>query len=190
MAFLVMLESLSPVERAVLLLSEVFDYEMDEIAQMVGKSPANCRQILHRAREATAQRKHRYMVAVPEAQKVMERFGEAAAGGDLQGLLAMLDPEIILFADGGGKARSALAPVRGSSNVAKFFAGIARKGALDGITRVYAEVNRQPAIAASRDGVLLNVLVFDLKDGRIRTLYSVSNPDKLKSLSEAHVGLR
>jgi RNA polymerase sigma-70 factor (ECF subfamily) len=184
MAFLVMLESLSPVERAVFLLSEVFDYEMAEIAEIVGKTPANCRQILHRARQAMAQRRRRYEAGASEVRSILKRFGEAASGGDLEGLLVLLDPEAVLFSDGGGKVSAALRPVRGARNIAKFFAGIARKRALEGLSSIYAQINRQPALVSYRDGSLQSALVFDLEGDRIRALYIVANPEKLKNLAK------
>jgi RNA polymerase sigma-70 factor, ECF subfamily len=184
MAFLVMLESLSPVERAVFLLSEVFDYSMDETAAMVDKTPANCRQILHRARQAVAQRKQRYVVPDDSAEAVLKRFEEAIRAGNIQELMNVLDQDVVLYGDGGGKVQAALKPVRGATNVAKFFVGIAKKGALDGIVPVFVELNRQPALINYVDGLVRNAVVFDMAEGRIRGIYSVANPEKLEALNK------
>jgi RNA polymerase sigma-70 factor (ECF subfamily) len=184
MAFLVMLESLSPVERAVFLLSEVFDYSMDETAAMVDKTPANCRQILHRARQAVVQRKRRYVVPDDSAEAVLKRFEDAIRGGDIQELMNVLDQDVVLYGDGGGKVQAALNPVHGARNVAKFFAGIAKKGVLDGIVPVFVELNRQPALINYVDGLVRNAIVFDIAEGRIRGIYSVANPEKLEALNK------
>ena len=112
-AFLILLESLSPAERAVFLLSEVFDYRPGEVAEIVGKSEANCRQILHRAREAVNQRRRRYEVSVDAVQPVLETFGRAVEQGDLGALLSTLDTNAVAYTDSGGKVRAAINPVRG-----------------------------------------------------------------------------
>lgn len=181
MAFLVMLESLSPLERAVFLLAEVFDYRIDEIAVIVGKTSANCRQILHRAREAVARRPQRF-VAQPEAvQSVLQRFGDAIFSGNIEGLLEVLDPNVVVHSDGGGKVPAAQRPIHGADAAAKFLIGIAKKGGA-GVTPVFAEVNRQPAVLNFRDGSIQSTVIFDISENKIRTVYIVVNPDKLNAL--------
>ena len=184
MAFLVVLESLSPIERAVFLLSEVFEYSMDETAAMVEKTPANCRQILHRARQAVAQRRQRYVVPDESAEAILHRFEDAIRGGDLETLMDVLDQNVVLYSDGGGKVQAALNPIHGATNVAKFFVGIAKKGALDGIVPVFIELNRQPALINYVDGRVSNAVVFDIGEGRVRGIYLVANPDKLETLNK------
>ena len=182
-AFLVLLESLSPAERAVFLLSEVFDYRPGEVAEIVGKSEANCRQILHRAREAVNQRRRRYEVSVDAVQPVLETFGRAVEQGDLGALLSTLDANAVAYTDSGGKVRAAINPVSGADRVARFIAGIAAKGGA-GVTYEFTEINRQPGMLALRDGELFSTVTFDIADGRIHAIYITSNPDKLQTVRE------
>jgi RNA polymerase sigma-70 factor (ECF subfamily) len=182
-AFLVLLESLSPVERAVFLLSEVFDYRPGEVAEIMGKSEANCRQILHRAREAVNQRRRRYEVSGDAVQPVLETFGRAVEQGDIGALLSTLDANAVAYTDSGGKVRAAINPVRGADRVARFVAGIAAKGGA-GVTYEFTEINRQPGMLAFRDGELFSTVTFDIADGRIHAIYITSNPDKLQTVRE------
>jgi RNA polymerase sigma-70 factor, ECF subfamily len=186
MAFLVMLESLSPVERAVFLLGEVFDYSMEEIAAAVDKTSANCRQILHRARQAVAQRRRRYRAPGKSAEAVMRRFTHAVAAGDVAALIDVLEEDAVLVSDGGGKAPSAVNPLHGSATIAKFFLGIAKKRALEGITSRIAEINRQPALVNYRDGKVQSAAVFDIAEDRIGAIYIVANPEKLAALNKEY----
>jgi RNA polymerase sigma-70 factor (ECF subfamily) len=151
---------------------------------MVDKTPANCRQILHRARQAVAQRKQRYVVPDQSAEAVLRQFEEAIGAGDVQALMNILHGDAVLYTDGGGKVQAALNPLYGASNIAKFFAGIARKGALAGIHPVYAEINRQPALLHYVEDEVRNAVVFDIVDGRIRNMFIISNPDKLGALNK------
>src|SRR5882672_1483127 len=125
MAFLVLLERLSPIERAVFLLHEVFDFEYAEIARMVDKTEANCRQLLARARKRVGAPSARFEADPAQAQRLTQRFTEASVAGDMDGLLAVLAEDITLWADGGGKAKgAALKPVYGAASVARFVLGI------------------------------------------------------------------
>jgi RNA polymerase sigma-70 factor, ECF subfamily len=182
-AFLVLLESLSPVERAVFLLSEVFDYRPGEVAEIMGKSEANCRQILHRAREAVNQRRRRYEVSGDAVQPVLETFGRAVEQGDIGALLSTLDANAVAYTDSGGKVRAAINPVRGADRVARFVAGIAAKGGA-GVTYEFTEINRQPGMLALRNGEVFSTVTFDIADGRIHAIYITSNPDKLQTVRE------
>src|SRR5262249_47279756 len=125
MAFLVLLERLSPVERAVFLLHEVFDFDYAEIARVVDKTEANCRQILARARKHVGAPRQRFEADPTQATRLVERFTQAARAGDLEGLLGVLAEDITLWADGGGKVPgAALKPVHGATPVARFAVGI------------------------------------------------------------------
>jgi RNA polymerase sigma-70 factor (ECF subfamily) len=126
MAFLLLLESLTPVERAVFLLREVFDYEYAEIAALVGKSEANCRQISRRARQSVAARRPRFESSPQEEERLMEGFLRASLAGDMEALLALFSEDVTLYSDGGGKTRAALNPIYGADNVARWLTGILR----------------------------------------------------------------
>ena len=185
MAFLVLLERLSPIERAVFLLHEVFDFEYGEIARMVDKTEANCRQILARARKRVGAPRARFEADPEEARRLTQRFTDASVAGDLDGLLALLAEDIVLWADGGGKAPgAALKPVRGATPVARFVVGIMRRVVPAGTTVHPAEINGQPGFIAYVSGQPLSALVFDMSGGRIHTIYAIANPDKLRTLPQ------
>src|SRR5438132_6347850 len=149
-AFLLMLETLTPLERAVFVLREVFDYDYPEIAATVEKSEANCRQVFHRARQRLAQRQSRFEATYERTEQVTQQFMRAAASGDGQDLLRVLAEDVVSIGDGGGKAASALRPIRTRENVSRGLLGNLRRAAPDSIWM--EEVNGQPAIVASRGG--------------------------------------
>jgi RNA polymerase sigma-70 factor (ECF subfamily) len=183
MAFLVLLERLSPIERAVFLLHEVFDFEYAEIARMVDKTEANCRQLLARAKKRLGAPRSRFEADPEQAQRLTERFTEASVAGDIDGLLAVLAEDITLWADGGGKAPGAASkPVRGATPVARFVLGIMRRIVPAGTTLRPAEINGQPGFIAYVSGRPLSALILDIRDGRIHTIYAIGNPDKLQTL--------
>jgi RNA polymerase sigma-70 factor (ECF subfamily) len=183
MAFLVLLERLSPIERAVFLLHEVFDFEYAEIARIVDKTEANCRQILARARKHVGAPRARFEADPHQAEGLMQRFTQAAGAGDMEGLLAVLAEDITLWADGGGKVPgAALKPVRGSTPVARFVIGIMRRFVPAESTVRPAEMNGQPGFIAYVTGRPLAALIFDIRDERIHTIYAIGNPDKLQTL--------
>lgn len=182
-AFLVLLESLGPVERAVFLLSEVFDYSMNEIAETTGKSVANCRQILHRARQAVRGRRRSYAVSDESVKPVVENFSRAVYAGDVRSLLDLLAADAVLYADGGGKVQAAINPIYGADRVARFLAGISTKG-VAGTNIEYREINRQPGYLVFRAGALEGAITFDVADGQIQAIYLISNPDKLAALKK------
>jgi len=183
MAFLVLLERLSPIERAVFLLHKVFDFDYAEIARVVDKTEANCRQILTRARKHLGASRQRFEVAPTQADRLVQRFTQAAQAGDLEGLLTVLAEDITLWADGGGKVPgAALKPVHGAMAVARFAIGVVRRFVpQDGVIRP-AEINGQPGLIVYVTGQPLATLVFDVRGGRIHTIYAIGNPDKLQSL--------
>jgi RNA polymerase sigma-70 factor (ECF subfamily) len=182
LAFLVVLESLTPVERAVFLLHDIFAYEFAEVAQIVGKSEANCRQLARRARAHIAERRPRHASSPEERARLVQRFTAACEEGDLAGLIATLADDIVLRSDGGGKAFAARRPLHGASNVARFVLGIIKKVENEATYR-FAMVNNQPAFIAVIDGKPYSVLTLDIADGRVRSIAIVVNPDKL-----GHVG--
>jgi RNA polymerase sigma-70 factor (ECF subfamily) len=181
-AFLVMLQTLPGSERAVFVLREVFDYDYREIAEMLEKSESNCRQLFHRAREALAERRARFEVSREQQQRVTEEFVRAAGSGDTDGLLKLLAEEATLVADGGGKAAAGLRPIRTRERVARGLLGNLRK--TPGLQARIDEVNGQPAVIATLNGRPQSVVLLEVKDGRIETLFIVANPDKLSRVSQ------
>jgi RNA polymerase sigma-70 factor (ECF subfamily) len=183
MAFLVVLESLSPAERAVFLLHEVFDYEHREIAEMTGTSTANSRQILARARQRVDEGKPRFEASRAQREEVARRFFAAADGGDLDGLLRALAPDAVYYGDGGGHARAVGAPVHGRDRVARFLTGLFRRiRKLEAGVRI-VEANGQPgAVTYDREGQVVNVFALDIADGVVQAIRCVVNPDKLGHL--------
>ncbi|GHA28785.1 RNA polymerase sigma24 factor [Streptomyces spiroverticillatus] len=181
LAVLVVLESLSPLERAVFVLREAFGFPYGEIAAALDRSDAAVRQLAGRARKHVDARKPRFDVDPAERQELTERFLAAAAGGDLGDLLALLAPEVRLVGDGGGKVRLSLRVVESADKVARFLAGIAKKAA-PGTEIRFAELNGGPALVSSVDGVVDAVFQLDVADGLIQTVYIMRNPDKLSAL--------
>jgi RNA polymerase sigma-70 factor (ECF subfamily) len=179
MAFLLLLEHLSPVERAVFLLHQVFDYEYAEIAEIVGKSEENCRQIARRARQHLTARRPHYEVSFEQRELLTHQFIRACVSGDMDGLLALLTEDVILHSDGGGKVRAALNPIYGPSKVARGLFGLLRK-APPGLTLHVAIVNGQPGLVNYLNGVPFAVVALDMVVGRIREIDIVVNPDKLQ----------
>ena len=183
MAFLVVLESLSPAERAVFLLHEVFGYEHTEIAEITGTSAANSRQILARARRHVDEGKPRFEASRAQREEVARRFFAAADGGDLDGLLRALAPDVVYYGDGGGKARAVAVPLHGRDRVARFLAGLFHRiRTLEASFRI-VEANGQPgAVTYDRDGHVVNVFALDIADGVVQAIRCVVNPDKLRHL--------
>ncbi len=182
MAFLVLLERLTPPERAVFLLREVFDYPYEEIATVVGQSATTCRQILTRARRHVSEARRCAPVSPQHRVALVERFVEASAGGDLRRLVALLAEDVVLYADGGGKAAAIPRPVRGAERVSRLLANAVRKFIPEDVERRVLEVNGAPAIVTFRHGAPLSVVSLDVDGDRITAIYIVSNPDKLHRL--------
>ena len=184
MAFLLVLERLSPVERAVFLLHDVFAYGYDEIASIVGKSEANCRQLASRARRHVESEKPRFEASRRERDELAARFFAAASEGDLDGLVEMLAADVVVYGDGGGKAPQWGRPIAGADRVGRLFVTLGRQMAELGVTTALREVNGQPgAVVLDSDGQVVNVFSLDIVDGAVQTVRSVINPDKLQ-----HVG--
>jgi RNA polymerase sigma-70 factor (ECF subfamily) len=187
MGFLVLLESLTPVERAVFLLREVFEYDYDEIASVVGKTEENCRQIAVRARRQVQAGKPRFEASKAEREELARRFFQAAGEGDFESLVGMLAADVVAYADGGGKATAFPRPVHGRDKVLRLLQGGAARGERLSVAGIrLAEINGQPgAMFLDPDGVPVAALSLDIADGLIQTLHAVSNPEKLAHLRRA-----
>jgi RNA polymerase sigma-70 factor, ECF subfamily len=183
LAFLVLLERLSPLQRAVFLLHEVFGYGYAEIAGLVGRSEDNCRQIAARARRHVEAGRPRFESSRRQREELARRFFAAVEQGDTEGLVGLLADDVVMYGDGGGKAPALATPVHGATRVARFLVGLARRGAAAGIRIRPAEVNGHPGLLAiDPDGRLLGVLALDIADGGVQTVRSMVNPDKLRHL--------
>jgi RNA polymerase sigma-70 factor (ECF subfamily) len=185
MGFLVLLESLTPVERAVFLLHEVFDYGYDEIAAIVGKTEDNCRQIAVRARRQVQAGKPRFEASKARRDELARRFFEAAGEGDVDGLIGLLAADVVAYADGGGKGAAFPKPIYGRDKVARALVGRAAEGAkrLGVVELRMAEINGQPgAVFLKADGEPVAAVSLDIADDLIQTLHAVSNPEKLRHL--------
>jgi RNA polymerase sigma-70 factor (ECF subfamily) len=182
MAMLVVLESLSPLERAVFVLGDVFGYGHAEIAQMLDRDPAAVRQLAHRARQHVEARRPRYATDDATRADVVARFLAACNGADLGELMAVLAPEVTAWADGGGKVSAARRPVVGADNVARWMLGVLAKTDAQGMVVEPTMINGELALLGSVDGVAVGSVHFDLEGGRIVGLRLVINPDKLRGL--------
>ena len=177
MAMLLVLETLTPIERAVFVLREVFDLEYAEIAEAVGKSPAAVRQIAHRARAHVAARRPRGVVSPAETRGALAAFQRAVETGDLQRLLDILAPDVVFLGDGGGVVQAALAPVAGAGPVANV---LGRIGAA--VSLQPAQVNGYPALILRLNGEIDTVMAVRIDNGLITGLYAVRNPEKLSRM--------
>lgn len=184
MALLVVLETLSPLERGVFVLHEVFGYAHTEIADILGRSPSAIRQLAHRAREHVHARRPRYEPDPRVRRQVTERFLEAALGGDLDALLELLAPDVTLWGDGGGKAAGGLRPLQGRDKVARLLAAVAPYSG-KGLHVAYRSVNGAPSALLFAGDTPYAVLVLDLTpDGdQVCGIYAVANPDKLSHVN-------
>jgi RNA polymerase sigma-70 factor (TIGR02957 family) len=183
MAMLLVLETLTPAERAVFVLREVFDVAYDEIAEAVGKSPAAVRQIAHRARAHVAARRPRGVVSPAETRHALEAFQRAAETGDLQRLLDILAPDVVFLGDGGGVVQSVPRPVAGAGKVARLLAvGLGRIAAAASLQP--AQVNGYPALILRLDGQIDSVIAVRIDDGLVTGLYAVRNPEKLSHMEQ------
>jgi RNA polymerase sigma-70 factor (ECF subfamily) len=183
MALLVILETLTPLERAVFVLHEVFGYAHTEIAEILGRKPSAVRQLAHRAREHVQARRPRYHADPHLQQRITERFIAAALGGDLSELMRMLAPEVTMWTDGGGKVRSALRPVSGRDKVARFLRGYAARRP-QGLDIRYRHVNGDPSAVVFSGDSPYAVMVMDLNPGndQVTDIFLVTNPDKLSGV--------
>jgi RNA polymerase sigma-70 factor, ECF subfamily len=185
LAFMVLLENLTPAERAVFILREVFDYPYDEIAAILDKSEAACRKLFSRARSYVSANRPRFEAAPDEHLRLLEHFIASTAEGDLEGLTNLLAEEATMWADGGGKARGAATlPVHGREAVARFLIGVAARFTPEGAQVSVAEVNGRPALVV-RDGhgAPAFVVAIQTAKGKIEKIWAMANPDKLQGIA-------
>lgn len=191
-ALLMVLENLSPLERAVFVLKEAFGFSYNEIADAVRRTPESVRQAGHRARGHVQARRPRFPATRAHHREVTERFFAAAAGGDINTLMQLLAPDVTLWTDGGGKVRQAMRPVTGAEKVANWFAGVSRRP-YEGVdpadmTAELVELNGMTGVVFSGAGRIVGTLSVDLDEqGRISTIHNVANPDKLRAIADRTV---
>jgi RNA polymerase sigma factor (sigma-70 family) len=181
MAFLVVLESMTPAERVALILHDVFGYPFAEVAEITGRTAAACRQLASAAR-------HRIRASQPPTPTVRQAaivrdFKRAWEAQDIDALIGLLDPDATMTADGGGHVSAALRPIEGGEQIARYAADIAGR-APSNLTFVERTVNGQPGLVAQQDGVTVTVLAFDIAGDRIKHIWAVRNPDKLRPWAE------
>ncbi|WP_265445963.1 RNA polymerase sigma-70 factor [Flexivirga meconopsidis] len=182
-AMLLVLETLSPTERAVFVLREVFELPYDEIGDAVDKTPAAVRQIAHRARDHVASRRPRHPVSSAERAKVIDRFVAAVGGGNLQSLMDVLAPDVVMLTDGGGLKKAALQPIRGAEKVLRFLTGVTP---VDGSARVeVTSINGDLGLRLCASGELDTIATLRIDDGAVTGLYLVRNPEKLRRVERA-----
>jgi RNA polymerase sigma-70 factor (ECF subfamily) len=183
MAFLVLLETLSPVERAVFLLREVFGFSYDEIAGVVHKTVDNCRQIAARARRHVEARRPRFEASRQQRNELARRFFDAIGDGNLEGLTELLAADVVMMGDGGGKAPAIRKPIHGAERVAMYVIRLTDWLRTGRLVIQPVEINGQPgAITVDEDGRIFNVFSLDIVDGRVQTIRGILNPDKLRHL--------
>ncbi len=193
LALLVVLESLSPLERAAYLLRRAFDYDYAEIGKVLDQSEGNCRQLVSRAQKRIAERRPRFETSSQEAEKITETFLQSCLTGDLDSLTRLLADDAVSYSDGGGKVRAALAPILGADRVARFCIGIAKKMP-EGTVQEWREarltefrrvrVNGKPGLVTILAGEVFNVITLDIVEGKVANCYIMRNPDKLPRMEE------
>jgi RNA polymerase sigma-70 factor, ECF subfamily len=184
MAFLVLLERLTPPERAVLLLRDVFGFGFDEVAELIDKSEAACRQLAVRAREKVQEGKPRFETSVEKRWALAEKFLAAVENGDTEGLADMLAEEVVLYGDGGGKAPARREPLRGTAETARFLGAFSPRADREGWVLTLVDVNGQPgALVQTGDGATVAVVSLDIAMGKVQAVRAVVNPDKLGHLA-------
>jgi len=182
MAFLVLLESLTPVERAVFLLREVFDYNYSEIASIIGREESTCRQLFHRAKLHITERRPRFHSTPEEHREMLGKFIMAIQAGEVEGLMNLLAENVMTWVDGGGKARgAAMRPIMGMNNVTRHALSLLPR-APEGSTFETAEVNGRSAIITRVGGTTVLVLMLDVANGKIQNIRMIANPEKLTQL--------
>jgi RNA polymerase sigma-70 factor (ECF subfamily) len=183
LAFLVLLESLSPVERAVFLLHDVFGYGYGQVSEVVGKSEDNTRQLAVRARRHVDERRPRFEASREERERLADRFFEAVEEGDTEGLVGLLAYDVVVYGDGGGKGPTWPRPIYGRDKVSRLLLGLRDQWTSVGVTLRRTEINGQPgAMFLDREGRLINVFSLDIADGAVQTVRSIISPEKLGHL--------
>jgi RNA polymerase sigma-70 factor, ECF subfamily len=185
LAFLVLLEQLNPVERAVFLLHDVFGYGYDEIARTVDKGEANCRQLATRARRHIEEQKPRFEASRQDRERLAARFFAAVSDGDVDSLVELLAADVVVYGDGGGNAPSWPRTIFGKDRVTRLFAGFAAVLARNELTITMHDVNGQPgATFLDAQNRIVSVMSLDIADGVVQTIRSIVNPEKLRHLGE------
>jgi len=180
LAVLVVLETLTPLERAVFVLHEVFGYQLAEVAEIIGRTPAAVRQLAHRAREHVQARRPRFTADPQVRLEVTQRFIDAVVGGDLNALMEVLAPDVTLWADGGGKARAAgLHPVLGRDRIAPLIIGDGLRRPVPSLGIRYRTVNGDPSALLLSGDTPFAVIVLDVEGNQVTGIYAITNPDKL-----------
>jgi len=177
MAFLVVLESMTPAERVAFILHDVFRYSFAEVAEIVGRTPAACRQLASSARRRV---RASQAPATPTAQQagIVRGFKQAWEAGDIDALIGLLDPDATAIGDGGGLVSAALRPIEGGAQIARYFVDLAERAT--GLTLVERTVNGQPGLVLQQDGLTAAVIAFDIAGGRVKHIWAVRNPEKLR----------
>ena len=184
LAMLVVLESLSPLERAVFVLGEVFGYGQAEIGEMIDRDPAAVRQLAHRAREHVQARRPRYTTDAATQADLVARFRDACAGGDLAAMMEILAPDVTAWSDGGGKVTAARRPLYGADNVARWLFGVLAKPGTQGLEMTIATINGAAGLIGSYGGVPAGSVSLDVDNGRVVGIRVTVNPDKLGGLRD------
>jgi RNA polymerase sigma-70 factor (ECF subfamily) len=184
MAFLVLLERLTPIERAVFLLHEVFNYKHTEIAEILGQSEANCRQVLRRARQHVGAVGRRFKASTQDNSDLLDRFLQATRTGDMDGLLALLARDVVLHSDGGGKAVALPKPIKGAEKVARGIIRSMEKTVPKDLVGHVTNINGKPGIVGYVDGKAFSVVSVNVSKGRIKAVFVVTNPEKLGRLPD------
>jgi RNA polymerase sigma-70 factor (ECF subfamily) len=182
MAFLLLLERLTPMERAVFLLREVFEYEYEEIAKVLGQSEPNCRQILRRAKQHVGDMRRRFDASAQEHDDLLKRFIQATRSGEIKGLVELLSSEVVLHTDGGGKAVALAKEVRGADKVAGTIIERMRTTLPKNLVARVTRINGKPGLVSYLNGKPFSALTLDFRDGLVQTIYVVTNPEKLAHL--------
>jgi RNA polymerase sigma-70 factor (ECF subfamily) len=182
LAFLVLLERLTPVERAVLLLREVFDYEYSEVARIVGQSETNCRQILRRARQHIKAMRPRFEASERKRTDLFDRFLEAVGTGEMGGLIDLLAKDVVLHSDGGGKGVAVPNEVRGADKVARGILGGLQRLVPRNLVRRLGHINGSPGVINYLEGKPHSVLTLEIRDGLVREIFIITNPEKLSHI--------
>ncbi|MBX3740950.1 MAG: RNA polymerase sigma-70 factor [Akkermansiaceae bacterium] len=182
-AFMMMLEELSPVERAVFLLREAFGHDYDAIAEIVGKSAANCRQMVSRAKTRLSRAEEAQPTATEEAERLVKEFIQATQTGELTELIAMLTEDAVLYSDGGGKVRAAILPIHGPDKIGRMFIGLRRFHPDSPPPARFVRINGSPGVIIRGGDGNLSAMTFAFGGGKLKAIYIVRNPDKLAGVA-------